>query len=160
VNRDLFLKASTTAELVGRIVSRQVEPVGIPAFLLKVLTHIREHQPVTPSTVSTASGVPVTTLRDNIQRLVDRGLVERRPNDGDGRSYYLVTTPRGADVLAAAGETLLLAYELLERQLGGPLTEHEAWFERLNDALSAVLAELTGEGEPGEPGSPEPLSLV
>src|SRR3954465_15746458 len=94
VSRELFLKASTTGELVSQIVIRQVEPVGIPPFLLPVLTHVRDHQPVTPSVVATAAGIPITTLRDNIQRLVDRGLVERRPNPEDGRSYYLVVTRR------------------------------------------------------------------
>jgi DNA-binding MarR family transcriptional regulator len=148
VNRELFLKANTTGDLVSRIVIGQVEPVGIPAFLLATLTHVRDHQPVTPTAVSAVSGVPVTTLRDNIQRLVDRGLAERRPNPDDGRSYHLVVTPRGHDVLDRAGEALRRAYELLEREVGGPLTSREEWLDELNDALSRVLAELEGEGEP------------
>jgi len=155
MNRELFLKASTTAELVGQIVGRQIEPVGLPAFLLALLTHVRDHQPVTPSTVSAAAGVPITTLRDNVQRLVDRGLVERRPNPDDRRSYYLVTTRRGAAVLQAAGDALSAAYELLEHELGGELTEHEAWLEEINDALKRVLRELERKGEPAEAGSPE-----
>jgi DNA-binding MarR family transcriptional regulator len=159
MNRELFLKASTTSQLVGQIVGRQVEPVGIPAFLLALLTHVRDHQPVTPSAVSAAAGVPVTTLRDNIQRLVDRGLVRRRPNPGDGRSYELVITERGADVLEAAGDTLRVAYELLEQELGGELAEHEAWLDQVNEALKRVLGELEREGEPAGTGSPE-RSLV
>jgi DNA-binding MarR family transcriptional regulator len=159
VNRELFLKANTTAQLVGQIVSRQVEPVGLPAFLLALLTHVRDHQPVTPSTVAAAAGVPVTTLRDNIQRLVDRALVERRPNAGDARSYYLVVTERGERVLEAAGEALRVAYELLEEQLGGALTDHEAWLDELNAALAQVLDGLEREGEPAVAGSPE-RSLV
>lgn len=162
MNRELFLKANTTGELVSRIVIGQVEPVGIPAFLLALLTHVRDHQPVTPSTVSAAAGLPVTTVRDNVQRLVDRGLVQRRPNPGDGRSYYLVVTERGMEVLAAAGNALLVAYELLERELGGPLTEREAWLDELNGALTRVLAHLEGEeAEPGDSGSAsERLGLV
>jgi DNA-binding MarR family transcriptional regulator len=159
MNRELFLKASTTAELVGQIVGRQVEPVGIPAFLLALLTHVRDQQPVTPSTVSAAAGVPVTTLRDNIQRLVDRGLVRRKPNPEDRRSYYLVTTRRGAAVLQAASDALLAAYELLEQELGGPLIEHEAWLDQLNAALRQVLGELEQAGEPAVADSPE-RSLV
>ena len=160
MNRELFLKANTTGELVSRIVIGQVEPVGIPAFLLALLTHVRDHQPVTPSTVSAAAGLPITTVRDNVQRLVDRGLVERRPNPDDGRSYFLTVTQRGTEVLHDAGEALLAAYELLERELGGPLTEREAWLDELNGALTRVLAELEGGGEPGEPGSHEHLGLV
>jgi DNA-binding MarR family transcriptional regulator len=161
VNRQLFLKASTTAHLVGQIVGRQVEPVGIPAFLLALLTHVRDHEPVTPSTVSAVAGVPVTTLRDNIQRLVDRGLVERRPNPGDGRSYYLVVTDRGAAMLEAAGSALRAAYELLEQELGGELTEHEAWLDELNAALKQVLAELESAPAAGAPrASPDTHELT
>jgi len=145
VNRELFLKANTTGELVSRIVIGQVEPVGLPAFLLALLTHIRDLQPVTPSAVSTVAGLPITTVRDNVQRLVDRGLVERRPNPDDGRSYFLVVTERGAELLLEAGEALLRAYELLEAELGGPLTEREAWLEDLNGALTRVLARLEGD---------------
>jgi DNA-binding MarR family transcriptional regulator len=137
-NRELFLKASTTAHLVGQIVERQVEPVGIPAFLLALLTHIRDHQPVTPSTVSAVSGAPLTTLRDNIQRLVDRGLVGRIPNPDDGRSYLLVITPKGRRITAEAGDALLEAYVALEGELGD-LRPHERRLDELNAALTAVL---------------------
>jgi DNA-binding MarR family transcriptional regulator len=140
-NRELFLKASTTAHLVGQIVGRQVEPVGIPAFLLALLTHIRDHGPVTPSAVSALSGSPLTTLRDNIQRLVDRGLVRRLPNPDDGRSYLLTVTAKGTRLAAEAGEALREAYELLEAELG-ELQPHENRLDELNAALAAVLARL------------------
>ena len=51
VNRQLFLVAATTSELVSRIVSSRVEPVGIPAFLLALLTHVRDRAPVSPTEV-------------------------------------------------------------------------------------------------------------
>ena len=142
-NRELFLKASTTAHLVGQIVGRQVEPVGIPAFLLALLTHIRDHEPVTPSTVSAVSGSPLTTLRDNIERLVDRGLVRRQPNPDDGRSYLLTVTADGKHVAAEAGEALREAYELLEAELGD-LRPHEQHLDQLNNALAAVWRRLEG----------------
>lgn len=141
-NRQLFLKASTTAQLVGQIVGRQLEPVGVPGFLLALLTHVRDHQPVTPSTVSALAGVPPTTLRDNVQRLVDRKLVRRLPNPGDGRSYLLALTPQGERVLRRADPALLVAYLALERQLRQPLDEVERQLDELNAALAAALEAL------------------
>lgn len=138
-NRQLFLKAGTTSELVGRIVESKLEPVGIPAYLLAVLIHVRDLAPVSPSRVSAASGMPTTTLRDNIQRLVDRGLVRRVPNPDDGRSYLLVPTPRGNAVTRTAGDALLAAYLELEQQLPRPLHEVEAVLDALNEALTAVV---------------------
>lgn len=144
-SRQLFLKAATTAQLVGRIVDARLEPVGIPGFLLALLTHVRDQAPVSPTAVSLASGVPATTLRDNVQRLVDRGLVNRVPNPEDGRSYLLVPTRRGTAVAAEAGEALRAAYEELERLLPRPLPEVEALLDELNAALQGV-ADVTRSG--------------
>jgi DNA-binding MarR family transcriptional regulator len=138
-NRQLFLKASTTAQYVGRILDEQLSPIGIPGFLLALMTHVRDNAPVSPSTVSLASGVPATTLRDNIQRLVDRRLVRRIPNPDDRRSYLLVLTRRGETVLQAADPALLEAYLALERRLRLPLEQYELMLDELNDALQAML---------------------
>jgi len=138
-NRQLFLKAGTTAQLVERIIESQLEPVGIPGYLLAALTHVRDLAPVSPSRVSAASGMPATTLRDNIQRLVDRGLVRRVPNPDDGRSYLLVPTPRGKAVAAAAGDALHTVYLELERRLPRPLREYEVVLDALNEAMRAVV---------------------
>ena len=142
-NKQLFLKAATTSQLVGRMVEAQLEPVGIPAYLLALLTHIRDLAPVSPTGVSLASGAPLTTLRDNIQRLVERGLVERVPNPDDGRSYLLVQTRRGKAVTDAAGDALHDAYLELERQLPRPLRDYELVLDELNTALQTVLGEET-----------------
>jgi len=140
-NYQLFLKAHTTQQYAGRIVVRELEPVGLPAFLVALLTHIRDHAPVTPSTISETSGVPMTTLRDNIQRLVDRRLVRRTRHPDDGRSYLLVPTARGLLTLEAAGAALHDAYVALEERLPRPLLEYEAVLDELNAALEDVLDE-------------------
>ena len=142
-NRQLFLKAATTSQLVGRIVEAQLEPVGIPAYLLALLTHVRDLAPVSPTAVSLASGAPLTTLRDNIQRLVDRRLVRRIPHPDDRRSYLLVLTRRGEAVTQAAGPALLEAYLALEQRLRLPLEQYELMLDELNTALQAVLGEGT-----------------
>ena len=138
-NRQLFLKVSTTAQYVGQIVDARLRPVGIPGFLLALLTHVRDNAPVSPSTVSLASGVPATTLRDNIQRLVDRRLVRRVPHPDDGRSYLLVLTRRGEAVTQAADPALLAAYLALEQHLRRPLEEYELMLDELNEALQEAL---------------------
>jgi DNA-binding MarR family transcriptional regulator len=144
-NRQLFLKAATTSQLVGTIVERRLEPVGLPPYLLALLTHVRDLAPVSPTGVSLASGAPLTTLRDNIQRLVDRGLVARVENPDDGRSYLLVLTRQGAAVLRQADPALLEAYLELESGLPRPLHEYEDMLDELNEALQGVVeARTTG----------------
>src|SRR5215213_7645885 len=138
-DRQLLLKAATTSQYLSRVVHRYLAPTGIPGFLLALVTHVRDHQPVSPSAVSAASGVPLTTLRDNVQRLVDRGLVRRVANPGDARSYLLELTPAGLAVTRAADPALLEAYEALERRLPRPLAEYERVLDELNAALGSLL---------------------
>jgi DNA-binding MarR family transcriptional regulator len=141
-DRNLFLKASTTSQYVGQIVDLQLAPVGIPGFLLAILTHVRDRSPVSPTEISSVSGVPMTTLRDNIQRLVERRLVRRTPNAADGRSYHVRLTARGGAVTEAAGDALLDAYLALERHLPRRREEYEEMFDELNQALEDALEEL------------------
>lgn len=141
-NRHLFLQEATASEYVGRIVEHQLGPVGIPGFLLAILTHVRDRSPVSPTEISSVSGVPMTTLRDNIQRLVDRKLVRRVPNAADGRSYLVRLTPRGGAVTQAAGDALHEAYLALEHRLPRPREEYEAMFDELNEALENALEDL------------------
>jgi len=146
-NRQLFLKASTTSQLVGRIVETQLEQVGIPGYLLALLTHVRDLQPVSPTAVALASGAPPTTLRDNIQRLVDRRLVRRMPNPDDGRSYLLELTGRGDVAIRAADPALLEAYVALEERLPRPLRDYERMLDELNEALEGARAALDAPAE-------------
>ena len=138
-NRELFLKTTVAAGYVGQLVQRHLDPVGIPAYLLALVTHVRDHQPVTPSGIAAASGVPLTTLRDNIQRLVDRGLARRIPNPDDARSYLLELTPAGLAMTEAADPALAAAYDAVESRLPRPLAEYERMAHELNEALAGAL---------------------
>ena len=86
-----------------------------------------------------ASGIPLTTLRDNIRRLVDRGLARRVPNPDDARSYLLELTPAGLAMTRAADPALLEAYLALEARLPRPLAEYERMLDELTDALEGAL---------------------
>ena len=142
-DRHLFLQAATTSQYVGRIVELQMERIGIPPYLLALLTHVRDLGPVSPSEISIASGAPMTTLRDNIQRLVERNLVRRVSNPQDGRSYLLKITAPGTAILSAADPALLEAYLALEKRLPRPREDYEQMFDELNDALELALDDLS-----------------
>ena len=149
-DRHLYLQTATTSQYVGQIVEHELAPVRVPPTLIALLTHVRDLEPVAPTELARAAGSAQTTLRDNIQRLVDRKLVRRVPNRDDGRSYLLTTTARGRATLAAADPALLRAYLALEQHLPRPREEYERIFGELNAALAAALAQLTARG-PREP---------
>jgi DNA-binding MarR family transcriptional regulator len=141
VNRRLFLQAYTLAGASGAVVDREVASFGLPTYLFGLLSQIRELQPVAPSGISAATGAPMTTLRDNIQRLVDRKLIRRKPNPADGRSYLVELTPRGEVMARAGGEALANAYLGLEARLPRGLEEYQQVLDELIEAAQGVLAE-------------------
>ncbi len=155
-NRQLFLQAATASQYVGQILDRQLEAIGLPAYLLALLTHVRDHAPVTPSKISAASGIPMTTLRDNIQRLVDRRLVRRVENSEDGRSYLLELTAAGKRAIEAADPALLEAYRAVERRLRRPIEEYQQMMDEVNTALAGALnrpARRARQATPSRPAS-------
>ncbi len=143
----LLLRVATTSQYVVRVLERQLEETGIAPSELALVTHIRHHQPVTPTAVSTASGVPPTTLRDAIQQLVERRLVRRAPHPTDGRAYLLELTSRGELMARAADPALAEAYATLERLLPKPLAHYERALDELNTALAQAVDELAPAAE-------------
>ena len=141
-DRHLFLDVYRLFELTGAVVDRQLRDVGIPAYLFGLLSQIRALAPVTPSAISQTTGIATTTLRDNIQRLVDRGLVRRAPNPDDGRSYLVEVTDKGHLLARAADPALLEAYLALERRLSRPREHYEHRLGELAAALTETLEEL------------------
>jgi DNA-binding MarR family transcriptional regulator len=141
-DRQLLLKAATTFGYVGQLVEHNLHSVELPAFLLPTLIHIRDREPVAPTEISRAAGVPMTTLRDNVQRLVDRRLVRRTPNPDDGRSYLLRLTPKGRATAEAAGRALHDTYRALERRLPRSLATYERTLDELNRSLELALDDI------------------
>jgi DNA-binding MarR family transcriptional regulator len=141
-DRGLLLDIFRLYQLTGAVVERRLRDLGIPAYLFGLLSEIRHLAPVTPSAISQRTGIPTTTLRDNIQRLVDRGLIRRSPNPKDGRSYLIEPTDKGELLARAADPALLVAYQALERRLPRPSSEYEQRLRELDVALAATLEEL------------------
>lgn len=134
---ELWLASGAAGTLIGR----ELAPVGIEPQIFGLLTCIAHREPVSPSVIASEEGIPATTIRDHVQRLVDRGLVERIPNPSDGRSYLLTLTPGGRDVLTLGNTVLASLYEALGRRLPRSSQEYEEVLGELREAVAAVAAD-------------------
>jgi DNA-binding MarR family transcriptional regulator len=153
-DRRIFLDLFRLSQLTGAVVDRHLGELGIPAYLFGLLSQIRRLAPVTPSAISQSTGIATTTLRDNIQRLVDRDLVRRTPNPNDGRSYLIELTDKGELLARAADPALQEAYLALERRLPHPSADYQARLDELDKALTAILADPAwNAARSGSPGS-------
>jgi DNA-binding MarR family transcriptional regulator len=139
-SRDYLLELWLASSAAGTEIGRRLAPLGVEPQLFALLTHIAGREPVAPSVIAAEQGIPATTMRDNVERLVERGLVERRPNPDDGRSYLLTRTPDGVQVLEAGTHVLAGLYGALAARLPRPESEYGEVLAELRSALAAVAA--------------------
>jgi DNA-binding MarR family transcriptional regulator len=84
------------------------------------------------------------TVSRAVRPLVDRRLVARQPNEGDGRSHLLQLTDTGRVLYSAVVPTARqLETEMLRQFSKGEITKLMASLQRLEKAA----ARLTGNGE-------------
>jgi DNA-binding MarR family transcriptional regulator len=138
---DLLQELYSTGLLVGLLVDEELEKVGVPLPLFSFLGWVTRLQPATPSTLAAETGLPPTTIRDYIRRLVERGDVRRIPNPNDGRSYYLVLTRKGQTVSTRGWPAVVAAYERVVQHLERPAAEHLSASRELRRAVMQALAE-------------------
>ena len=143
-NRQLFLKAATTSQLVGRIVEAQLEPVGIPGFLLALLTHVRDLAPVSPTAVSLASGRRRRRCATTSSASSTASSSERVPNPDDGRSYLLVLTPRGEGGHAGGRPCAARGLCRARGAAAAAAARLRAVLDELNEALQGPATWTTG----------------
>jgi DNA-binding MarR family transcriptional regulator len=137
----LLQEAYTAGGLVAALVTAELEEAGVPSQLFSLLGWITLLEPVTPAQLTAETGIPTTTLRDYVRLLVERGDVERRPNEADRRSYLLVTTAQGRQLTERGIPALLRAEEAVVAALPGEGGEHLARVLELKDAVKRALAE-------------------
>ena len=125
--------------LVELLVDRELAAEGVSSEQYAFLIWVASLEPVTPAVLAAETGMPRTTIRDNVRKLRARGLVRKRANPSDGRSYHLVLTARGARLSASGWPAILRSYELVAERLDRPAGEYVAALRELRDALKHAL---------------------
>jgi DNA-binding MarR family transcriptional regulator len=138
---DLLQELYTAGSIVAALVDEELEKLGVPPQDYSFLGWITVLQPVTPSRLASETGLPPTTIRDYIRRLVERELVRKEPNLEDGRSYYLVLTAKGGRVSKRGWPAVVAAFARLEAYLERPAADYLQSVRELRTALRAATAE-------------------
>jgi DNA-binding MarR family transcriptional regulator len=140
-DEDLLQELYSTGLLVGMLVDEELAKIGVPDELFSFLGWVTRLEPVTPGTLAAETGLPPTTIRDYIRRLVASGDVRKVPNPADGRSYHLVLTPKGRKITEQGWPAVVAAFERVDRHLRGPAREHLSAMRELREAVRLALAE-------------------
>jgi DNA-binding MarR family transcriptional regulator len=89
---------------VTAVLGEELEEQGLPIAFYDVLVHLNESGPGGLRMADLARRVLLSKsgLTRLVDRMVQQGLVRRRPSPEDGRGYYVLATPRGRDALRRA----------------------------------------------------------
>ena len=135
----VLLELGRTTAILNRLFERELARTRLRRPVHgTLLTLIHIYGPITPTELERESGLAGTTLRENVQALLNARLVRRVPNPDDGRSYLLDSTKNGQAVLDASVPAMRAVEEAVERELGRPLESYRGSIERLRDAAQAV----------------------
>ena len=120
--------------------NEELEAAGVTPELFSFLGWVTTLEPVTPGGLAAETGMPPTTIRDYVRRLVERGDVRKVANPADGRSYHLVLTPNGRRLVELGWPAVLAAFERVEPGLERPAAEYLAAAQELRAALKLAMA--------------------
>ena len=138
---DLLQELYSTGLMVALLVDIELERAGVPTQLFSFRGWVSILQPVTPGRLGLETGLPATTIRDHVRRLVERGDVERVANPADGRSYHLVLTRKGTRLARRGWRAVVAAHERVAAHLERPIAEHIATARELRRAVRLAVEE-------------------
>jgi DNA-binding MarR family transcriptional regulator len=136
---ELFLALTLAASKAWTIVQREFRAEGVEAGHWGVLSHIAAHDAATPSQLAAEMGITSTTMRDQLQSLVERGSITRTPNPLDARSYYVALTAQGRRELTRGLRASRRAHDAVAAEFG-PLEDLRRELLRFGRAADAVNA--------------------
>ena len=103
---------------MGHLRGAMDETMDLTYNQYKALLSLSDMGPCTLNALSRELGVASSSASQMADRLVDMGLVERTPADGDRRSIVLMTSAQGEMLLEKVAEEILQRYQELFRHLG------------------------------------------
>ena len=116
----------------GAGLRRRLEPLGLDTRQYRVLSAVATLGGCSQRALTARLGIPPSRVVAILDALEGRGLVERRNRPGDRRSYALVLTPAGRDLLERAGALV----QEVDMELLGGLADSD------RDALEALVARV------------------
>jgi DNA-binding MarR family transcriptional regulator len=138
-NIEIFLEAVLVSHFTQLLVRSEFEADNLDPYMFGLLVHVHARGQMTPSQLAEEVRVTNTTIRDQVQNLVDRGLLVRRPNPKDARSYLLELTEKGESFYERGSVAHDRARKRLESEVGTPLSELRAAVVELRRAAARAL---------------------
>lgn len=134
---------SDSARLMRRAFDARARAIGVTRPQWQVLSTLRRHEGVNQGKLAEYLDVEPITVCRMVDRLQEAGLVERRADAADRRSWNLYLTNRAHDLLA---QLRPLADTMIEEALDGIDANERATLQRLLEKLRVNLSRRSSEG--------------
>ena len=139
---------------LARQFSERLAPLGLEPRHAGMLTRLSAHEGLSQQALGELIGLNPTRMVFLVDELEQRGLIERRRNTADRRSYALYLTTQGRDTL----QRIQAAGDRHQHEIGASLSKAERI--QLASLLRRLAAEqgITEDSLPGIPPRPPPAS--
>jgi len=142
---ELFLEVTLVSHFMYQLARSEFEAAGLDPYMFGLLVHVHHRGKMTPTQLAEETRVMNTTIRDQVQNLVDRGLLARKPNPDDARSYLVELTPAGRRFYQRGTVAYDRARKRLAKELGRPLPDVRATVVELRRAAARALDTIDPE---------------
>jgi DNA-binding MarR family transcriptional regulator len=131
----------------ARQFAERLAPLGVEPRHVGMLGRLAANEGKAQQVIGELIGLNPTQMVFLVDELEGRGLVERRRNPADRRSYSLYLTQAGRDMLARVQEVS----RFHQATLGAPLSQSEQ--NQLTELLGRIARDqgITGQSLPGVP---------
>jgi DNA-binding MarR family transcriptional regulator len=114
----LVLSLQRLSDMLKAMQWEQARLLGITPLQLQILLFVGHHSPAVNKAAHIAAELQVSrpTISDAVGTLVTKGLLEVHPDQQDRRSFSLILTATGKEMLEKAGEYMRQIDELLDNK--------------------------------------------
>jgi DNA-binding MarR family transcriptional regulator len=145
LNEFLPYQLSVTSNAVSDLIARSYRGrFGLKIPEWRVMAVLGERPGATQRELVEATAMDKVTVNRASKELVERELVQRAPNETDGRSHHLALTDMGRELYAQIVPLALSVEAGIEAILGG---EEAKVLEAMLAKLRARVAEMEGQFE-------------
>lgn len=106
-----FLLQASQSAIHKRLLAR-LKDTGLTIGQPKVLEYLREHDGANQAEIARACRIEAATLTSLLNRMEERGMLQRRSRPDNRRSFFIFLTPLGAELAQRVAET----FEQLDRE--------------------------------------------
>ena len=135
---------SDVSRLMRRVYDRRVEPLGLTRAQWRVLVHLYRREGISQTELAAVLEIEKPTLGRLVDRLEEKGWVERRVDERDQRARRLMVT----DAVRPMIERMkILAESVNEDSMAGLAAEQERQFIETLLAVKTNLNRLLANGD-------------